>query len=454
MSSDIPQADDKFDDYTLTECRAIFSYGALWTAKNTNNHTVILLMLKKEFDAELLLDDSGFSDILGPGKTLRITGGSLKHEPPYIIFSITGTSPEPLQSQGETIPMYAEAELADSSVRSRPLKDRTLRKLEKQIKNMVNELQNKSHLVRTTAAKGLGELGLNAISAVPNLVKTLFDDWSGARAAAAEALGNMREKASEAVPFLIQLLDHEKDNVRIAVIKALGNIGSAAREAIPLLLEELEQPTGLYVAKSRAAATATLIQMSKHLDDDEIRHIADLIANHPINTVRKNAIRILTASHPVPDNSLEQIIDNLIIALKNTAINESAEKLLVLIGYETVPKLAEALDDMATSYMAAATLSRIGVASMQPLVDGLVHDKPFVRGNCTWALGQIGPPAKSALPQLYELLTDPDSMVRSRAAWAMGKMGNEGVDYLIKARSGTDPMARRAAKLAFRKLER
>jgi HEAT repeat protein len=48
---------------------------------------------------------------------------------------------------------------------------------------------------------------------------------------------------------------------------------------------------------------------------------------------------------------------------------------------------------------------------------------PLVRGSVIWALGEIGAPAKDAVPVLAAVLPDPDAWIRQRAVWALGRIG-------------------------------
>lgn len=62
------------------------------------------------------------------------------------------------------------------------------------------------------------------------------------------------------------------------------------------------------------------------------------------------------------------------------------------------------------------------------LTRGLKSSKPFERRNCAQALGEIGEPARSAVPTLSEAVTDPDAEVRTAAADALQKITGRPID--------------------------
>jgi hypothetical protein len=93
---------------------------------------------------------------------------------------------------------------------------------------------------------------------------------------------------------------------------------------------------------------------------------------------------------------------------------------------ELVPALTEALgdSDAQVRQSAAAALVKIGHEAVAPLIDILGDTKKEVdlRANAAYVLGQIGAPARDALPALGKALKDHEADVRRRAAFAVARI--------------------------------
>src|SRR5206468_12590259 len=78
------------------------------------------------------------------------------------------------------------------------------------------------------------------------------------------------------------------------------------------------------------------------------------------------------------------------------------------------------------------------------------HADKYVRRNAVWALGKLGPVARSALHDLCRSLKDADPRTASGAAQSLGNMGTDGADAipaLTEAMRGTNiVLCRLAAK--------
>src|SRR5262245_2842016 len=61
---------------------------------------------------------------------------------------------------------------------------------------------------------------------------------------------------------------------------------------------------------------------------------------------------------------------------------------------------------------------------MRQLVKQLSADKPKDRMQAAMRLGSIGPRARSAVPSLFRLLSDPNESVRLEVAEALGRIGD------------------------------
>lgn len=113
------------------------------------------------------------------------------------------------------------------------------------------------------------------------------------------------------------------------------------------------------------------------------------------------------------------------------------------IGSPAVPALMEALSDKSepeplrryASY-ALAQMGRPAREAVATLIQALSDESNWVRQNATEALGIIGQLAKDAVPALIASLSDKDGLVRANSALALaqvGKAAKEAVPELIKA---------------------
>ena len=106
---------------------------------------------------------------------------------------------------------------------------------------LIKKLQSNDNEVRREAARGLGDLGKDANSAIKPLVKALADEDRFVRRFAAQALGNIGpDAAKDAMAGLTKLLDDDKQPVREASIKALAKMGPTA---LPALKKALTGPS-------------------------------------------------------------------------------------------------------------------------------------------------------------------------------------------------------------------
>jgi HEAT repeat protein len=103
--------------------------------------------------------------------------------------------------------------------------------------------------------------------------------------------------------------------------------------------------------------------------------------------------------------------------------------------------------------------------SPEPVVEGkraslwredLKSPTPAVRWRAAWALGEIGPPAKAAIPEIATLVKDPDPIVRFKAVAALGRFGPDAksaVPVLREAlRDGYRPV-REMARAALKQID-
>lgn len=70
----------------------------------------------------------------------------------------------------------------------------------------------------------------------------------------------------------------------------------------------------------------------------------------------------------------------------------------------------------------ATALAKIGPAAVEPLTAALDDSLAERRAGASYALGQIGPPARPALAKLLDALGDKDLDVRRQASYAISRL--------------------------------
>jgi HEAT repeat protein len=126
-----------------------------------------------------------------------------------------------------------------------------------------DEVLKSSHIfVRFHIAEALGQIGPNAVGAVPALADALKDPDEDVRFHAAEALGKIGPNAAGAVPALADALNKDRAiAVRQSAAYALGKIGPDAAAAVPALVAIVNNPSEIAFVRQRAAkALARILQ--------------------------------------------------------------------------------------------------------------------------------------------------------------------------------------------------
>jgi HEAT repeat protein len=99
---------------------------------------------------------------------------------------------------------------------------------------------------RWNAARTIGKIGPNAVSAVPDLIDEMDDPADTLREHAAEAIGDIGPTAAElGVPALRKALTDHYVKVRRDSVRSLGYIGTEARPAAEDMLPLLKDPEAI-----------------------------------------------------------------------------------------------------------------------------------------------------------------------------------------------------------------
>ena len=285
---------------------------------------------------------------------------------------------------------------------------------------------------------------------VPEAQEAIPDLLAGLPSArSVEVLGLIGPAARIAIPRLLGILREktEYEDVRVAAARALARIGGGDETLIAELQDVLVSVTDSHVRGVVARALGDLkcvacVEAFRRFLEDEDSWIQEDAAHAlgKIGPAAREAIPELTRLLASPDEPLkfqtalalwqitresERLLPHLARTIGrywNLEAVEAAAEIGPAAG-EAVPMIADLLWTE-SSLAAARALARIGGASVPRLVQALAEEDWYPRANAAWALGEIGPEAREAIPALEALARDEDQdeEVRQAAAEALEKI--------------------------------
>lgn len=320
----------------------------------------------------------------------------------------------------------------------------------------VQALRDDDARMRQAAAVTLGQIGLGAIDAVPQLVTALADADARVRAAAAFSLSTFGPHAMEAVPALRSALSDEVAAVRARAAFALGQIGPSARRAAEELARLVSDPD-VSVRRNVASAlggigadTAVVVPALRHAMNDEdsgVRRCADatlaVIDRGAATTAPRRSAMDMTVNAVAAPRSLNssQAIQG---SLEGTSTATATEDFVVpglkVFDPEQVDESTIA-DDVKSSlevadfmaqledvdadvrWKASQSLEQLGASAVPEMIASLNHRNPAVRRYLIVALGRVGAEARAAMPAILVALHDVNADVRCAATDCLGHLG-------------------------------
>jgi HEAT repeat protein len=313
------------------------------------------------------------------------------------------------------------------------------------VAGLIAALGDRDGQVRSAAAAGLSAAGPKVSSAPPQpLMAALEDKFATARAATARALASFSQGLDPVIPSLIRLAEHDEPSVHEACAMALGQIQKSAVTAatVPALIEGLRNPDrevrrrvisllGRFEWEARQAIPA-LIQVAKEpVDSDQVTVGGSRAATTVYVGPAHDAIRLLGKIAPRTPSAGDVIAALAEIARAGPPQRRnSAADALTEFGPQAaavIPDLTRMLKESDTTAkdidgaVAAEALGRIapGTASADAVVSSLraaLHSKDrSTRSAAIQALGQFGPKAQNAIPDIQVHEKDPDKNVRKAA---------------------------------------
>lgn len=358
--------------------------------------------------------------------------------------------------------------LQDRDARVRQQAAKTLAEFgTEQVPALAEALRDASPEVRREAAQALGKIGPAASAAVPALIAAI-DDSEACKESIA-ALRAMGRRAGAATPALVRFIKSEADrDARRDALRALAEVAPSPRLCVPILIAHLDQ-SSYFVnaaidgvqhigpeAKAAIPALRRIIRDKRTLDPyDAARAMLALGDRSP------EVVQIILAKEKFGAADAEAIAElgrdgrpaygTLLARLRG---KEKTRVPLLLLGKDA-EKLAEALarigpgskedvqnllkllwnTEPADRTLAAIALDGLGPehsAAVPSLIKVLRDQELFtemsdhqVRVKVIKALGNIGGPAKTAIPELRRILKDNQPLTtRFSAAYTLMQMGD------------------------------
>ena len=235
---------------------------------------------------------------------------------------------------------------------------------------LIAALKDEHPQVFAGAANAIHRIGPEAKEAVEPLVKLVKKDDAFARRAGIYGLMGIGPEAKAAVPALIEALDHEHFHTQYWACRALREIGPGAKAAVPVLVRLLKDD----MASVRRHAAQALGGIGPEIGEEAIASLTAALKD-PTEPVREDAAIALGKIGP-PAKAAAPALEKALAKGPLAARAPGARSLWLITGRPdpAVGVLVEELGDFNWGYDAAQ------------------------------ALGEIGPPAASAVPALRKLI--------------------------------------------------
>lgn len=309
----------------------------------------------------------------------------------------------------------------------------------------------------TRAAEGLKQLGAVA---VPALVRAMHDDNPKVRRRAMSALQSMTLEgdphAAAAVPALIERLARQRDWNRLpSEASLLARIGPMAKPAAPLLIRAMEQATPLV----RMDVAGVLARVAPNNPLGLLTLIAGLKSKDL--HVPRRAIEVLYSLGPDAAPAVAALIEVLDHGKDSENRLRAADALGAIgpVAHDAIPSLAAALvrdypDDVVVLGTGPAhALSKISPEAAPILVAAFGNTNGVVSWHAHEALGNMGPDAAAAVPELILLL---EGDQRGSAIDVLGKIGpgaRAALPALERLKRDRYQSIRRAVREAIRQIQ-
>ena len=314
-------------------------------------------------------------------------------------------------------------------------------------------LSGKDSRVQLKACEILGQLGADAASSVPDLLKHLKDDDELVVRAATAALGKIHAEPTTVLPAINALLQRKSAAVRIIAVRAIADYGPEAGDSASLMLNLLSDEN-MMLRASAADALGRTGDARGEVIEALIKALSD--ENAPVTLNAANALSNLGA--PAVPALVQKLADKNYRRLVIEVLGE------IGAGAEAaVPALVELLSQAGDDadlrreiFIALASIGPKATAATSAMMKILQDPAtPDAQAGATYVLARIG--EKKALPVLQQLIkVASDERVLRSAAWALVTLDPQNAEnvklvmpHLLKATSAELPLVRKEAMTAF-----
>ena len=273
--------------------------------------------------------------------------------------------------------------------------------------------------------------------AVAELIPLLNDEYPEIRESARDALSSIGEPA---IPALLPLLKHENPKFRRIVAAAIGDMGTPSKMRIQTMMRLLKDPdakirslSASAIASIGVSAQSAVPELIPLLKDPDIQVRANTLG--AIRSIGKPAAAAIPFIIPLlrepPPRS--QSNDLSATGFYQPDIRGSAASALASMGELARPALPDLLPLLQDASSGSQNYAFNVIVNMDQsthlsiisnLLPLLQEDgKPELQSGTARILGNLGEPAKVAIPDLTRLLNSQQGGVRSSASEALKKLG-------------------------------
>jgi HEAT repeat protein len=252
------------------------------------------------------------------------------------------------------------------------------------------------------------------------------------------------------VPILVAALADKNPAIREHAAVALARAGALAKPAVEALWPLTADPSPNVRAAGydalRAAGPASAAPLAKlltHESADVRARAAEAVSQGGYGPIPGSAATDLANALDDEDPAVRGAAADGLSRL-GAAAGPAVPKLVALFG-KTTPEDLMKPDPLELAAFRAVV--GIGEPAVGPLTAALADRNPVVRLQAVAALGEIGPAAKAALPDIEKLLRDPVGAVALEAAAAATRVGGNAsntADLMKLALTNDDPDTRAA----------
>lgn len=296
---------------------------------------------------------------------------------------------------------------------------------EPNVRQLLRQLKEMDIARRQAAVRDLNQLGPQHKAAVPVLMESLTDKEEHVRQTVA---GSLAKIGGPAVPALLQALEAPDKLRRCQACLVLAHIGPEARSAVPALGKLMQDRE----TNCRAFAALALVRIDPDNQVKTVELLASLLKD------QDRGVRIATVhALELLSRKAEGVMPALATALQDPAPEVRIATCAVLSrmgpdAKDALPALQACRKGEDYQVRVSATAAAIAIdPELSPkvvpdLVEILDDKNPEARRGAVYLLGQIGTPAKTALPALQRLLQDENRDVRLAAEQAIKRITTKG----------------------------